>query len=326
MPIRKYKNVLVTGGDGFIGLNYVEMLLDKKEELGIENIVVLDNQVAGSNKKIRNMSGIIPYYGSITDFNEVDRIFKKYNIDCVVHFAAESHVDRSIEDPLLFIRTNVLGTGVLLTAARDNWKDNENTLFHHVSTDEVFGEAVESKFSETDVYNPRSPYSASKASSDHLVRSFHYTYGLNITISNCGNNYGPYQDTEKLIPKVIENALNDKPIPVYGDGTNMRNWLYVKDHCSAIINIVKLGKIGHTYLVGSDTTLQNIYIIRTILEKLNKSEDLIEFVEDRLGHDAVYDIDSSKIRKELKWKVVTSFEENLDNTIEFYKQKIEGTK
>tara|TARA_R110002020_G_scaffold41921_1_gene123186 strand:- start:610 stop:1584 length:975 start_codon:yes stop_codon:yes gene_type:complete len=322
--MRKYKNILITGADGFIGLNFVKHMLANKKEFGFDKLVAIDNLSMGSTGELWKIEDEkLDSYILDINHTEIEHImFEQHDIDCVVHFAAESHVDRSIEDPLAFIRTNVLGTANLLNAAKNYWQDKPNTLFHHISTDEVFGEATDHPFVETDIYNPRSPYSASKASSDHLVRSFHETYGLNITISNCGNNYGPYQNNEKLIPKIIENALCGKSIPVYGDGKQKRNWLYVEDHCIAITTIIFNAKIGETFLIGSENTTENLYIITSILNKLNSSEDLIEFVEDRLGHDVIYDICSDKIQKDLHWYPQTRLDDGLARTIKHYKNKL----
>ena len=327
--MRKFKNILVTGADGFIGWNFVNQLIDRQEELGFEKIITLDNQSVGStnNLMLADISSdpkykcIANYDYDICNQEDVEHIFKNWDIHCVVHFAAESHVDRSIEDPNGFIKTNVLGTTNLLNICRKYWKGCQSRLFHHVSTDEVFGEANGSKFKEKSMYNPRSPYSASKAASDHIVRSFFHTYGLNITISNCGNNYGPWQHKEKLIPKAIDCLDKDQKVPIYGDGKQVRNWIYVTDHCDAVIEIIYNGAIGETYLVGTTDAKENTEVIKTLITEMDKSFDLMSFVKDRPGHDQIYDIDSSKIRKELKWKPKVTFNEGIQLTINHYLNK-----
>jgi dTDP-glucose 4,6-dehydratase len=334
--MRKFKNILVTGGGGFIGLNFVKRLLARQEQLGFEKIVVVDNKSTGYNKELEEIDHPslkfveLDLYWSMGNYI----IFSENDIDCVVHFAATSHVDRSIDNPVECIKNNIISTTQLLEDARQyfsciQWKTDpetsklRDTLFHYISTDEVFGEAIDEKFSEDSHYNPRSRYSASKAAGDHLVRAYHHTYDLNVTISNCGNNYGPFQNEEKLIPKVISNAVENKDIPVYGDGKQQRNWLYVEDHCSAIEKIIYEAEIGKTYMVGSENTVENIEIVKKILGILGKPLGLIKHVDDRLGHDVIYDIDSKKIQKELKWETEVSFDEGIQKTVDFYLKKME---
>ena len=270
------------------------------------------------------------YFFEYTDICDIDRIrdvVRKYEIDTVVHFAAESHVDRSIEGPSDFITTNILGTFNLLEVLRNSWKGRDDVLFHHVSTDEVFGSLEESGyFCESTPYDPKSPYSASKASSDHLVRAYTHTYGLPVTISNCSNNYGPYQFPEKLIPVMILNATENKPLPVYGEGKNVRDWLYVDDHCNAIWLILTTGENGETYVVGGENEWENIKLVNVLCEKIaayqGKSRDhyksLITFVKDRPGHDMRYAIDPGKIIEQLHWKPSVEFDEGLEKTVKWY--------
>ncbi len=310
--------LLVTGGAGFIGSNFVLYWLKKYPQ---DSIINLDKLTYAGN--LENLKSIEknPQYefiqGDICSSQLVDSLIKK--IDLVIHFAAETHVDRSILDPAPFIKTNIEGTYVLLESARKN----DGKRFHHISTDEVFG-ALElnskTKFSESTPYNPHSPYSASKASSDHLVRAYHDTYNLPITISNCANNYGPYQFPEKLFGLSITNILEGKKVPVYGDGLYVRDWLYVLDHCEAIDLIIQKGKIGETYLVGGLTQdISNIEIVKKIVRFMGKTENDIEYVKDRPGHDRRYAIDWTKINKELGWSPKHSFDEALQDTIEWYK-------
>jgi dTDP-glucose 4,6-dehydratase len=317
--------ILVTGGAGFIGSNFVLYWLNKYPEDSVINFDKLT--YAGNLENLTSAEGNPNYSfikGDITDLSQVNEAMK--GVDTVVHFAAESHVDRSIMDPLTFIKTNVDGTGVLLEAA----VKNNVKRFHHISTDEVFG-ALElnstEKFNENTPYNPHSPYSASKAGSDHLVRAYHDTYGLPITISNCANNYGPYHFPEKLIPLAITNILEDKKVPVYGDGLYVRDWLYVEDHCEAIDVILQKGKIGETYLIGGmDQDIPNIDIVKKIVTLMGKDESSIEFVKDRPGHDRRYAIDWSKINRELGWSPKHTFEEGLKATIDWYKNNTEWWK
>lgn len=310
-------NLLITGGAGFIGSNFIHYIVKKYPDYKIINLDLLT--YAGNLANLKDIEDNPNYKfikGNIGDYDLVSKIVKDNDIDIIVNFAAETHVDNSITGPDPFIITNVLGTHNLLKVAKEN-----NIRFHHVSTDEVFGDLDDNgqKFTEATPYNPRSPYSASKAASDHLVRAYYHTYGLLITISNCSNNYGPYQHKEKFIPLFITNLLQDKKVPLYGEGQNIRDWLYVDDHCSAIDLIIHQGKIGQTYLVGGDSEKRNIEITKLLLEKLGKDESMIEKVADRPGHDYRYAIDFSKIKKELGWQPTVSFEEGIDKTIEWYK-------
>jgi len=308
-------NILVTGGAGFIGSNFIHYINKKYPEYKIVNLDKLTYAANLDNlKDIKNNYTFVE--GDILDYDLVSKIVKENNIDLIVHFAAESHVDRSIEGPDIFLQTNILGTANLLKVALENNK----IRFHHISTDEVFGSLGETGlFNEDTPYDPRSPYSSSKASSDHLVRAYYHTYGLPITISNCSNNYGPYQYTEKLIPLFITNLLNNKKVPLYGDGKNIRDWIYVEDHCKAIDLIIHKGKIGETYCIGGDSEKTNKEIANILLNKLGYNEDMIEYVKDRPGHDFRYAIDSSKIKKELGWEPKVSFELGITKTIEWYK-------
>lgn len=311
--------LLVTGGAGFIGSNFILYWLKKYPQ---DTIINLDKLTYAGNLENLKTVEKNPHYhfvkGDIINFTLVNDLIKK--IDIIVHFAAESHVDRSIKEPAPFINTNITGTYVLLEAALKNGKKR----FHHISTDEVFGALPlnsKEKFNEKTPYHPRSPYSASKAASDHLVRAYYYTYNLPITISNCSNNFGPFQYPEKLIPLAITNILEGKKVPIYGDGNYVRDWLYVEDHCRAIDLIIHQGKIGETYLIGGLTKdITNIELVKLILKIMEKDEEkYIEFVEDRPGHDRRYSIDWSKIKKELGWKPKYSFLEALQLTINWYK-------
>ena len=308
-------NILITGGAGFIGSNFIHYLHNKYSDYQIIN---LDKLTYAAN--LNNLKDIKDNYtfieGDILDYDLVTKVVQENKIDLIVHFAAESHVDRSIEGPDIFLETNILGTANLLKVALENKK----IRFHHISTDEVFGSlGKEGLFNENTSYDPRSPYSASKASSDHLVRAYYHTYHLPITISNCSNNYGPYQFKEKLIPLFITNLLEKKKIPLYGDGKNIRDWIYVEDHCRGIDLIIKKGKIGETYCLGGDSEKTNREIAKILLAKLNLKEEMIEYVQDRPGHDFRYAIDSNKIKKELGYKIETSFDEGIDKTIKWYK-------
>ncbi len=310
--------LLITGGAGFIGSNFILYWLKNHPDDSIVNIDKLT--YAGNLGNLKDVEGKPNYKFIHADICDPEIIQKSMQgIDIVVNFAAESHVDRSIIEPAPFIMTNVLGTQVLLDAALKN----DVSKFHHISTDEVYGSLDlndKSKFNEQTAYNPRSPYAASKASSDHLVRSYFATYNLPITISNCSNNFGPYQFPEKLIPLTITNILEGKRVPIYGDGLNVRDWLYVEDHCRAIDLILKKGKAGETYCVGGLTDeLNNLIVVKKILEILKVTEDKIEFVKDRPGHDRKYAIDWSKIKNELEWKPLHGFDEWLEKTIEWYK-------
>lgn len=309
--------LLVTGGAGFIGSNFILYWMKKNPEDKIINLDKLTYAACLDNlNEVRDNKNYQFLKGDICDGKTVDSVMK--NIDIVVHFAAETHVDRSILEPSEFVKTNVLGTQVLLeTALNEKIK-----RFHHISTDEVFGSLElndQSKFNERTIYDPRSPYSASKAASDHLVRAYYHTYGLPITITNCSNNFGPYQFPEKFIPLAITNLLEGKKVPIYGDGLYVRDWLYVEDHCRAIEMVLQKGKIGETYNVGGMTgNVNNLEIIKKILKILNKSENNIEFVKDRLGHDRRYAVDWSKINKELGWKPLYDFDNWLKKTVKWY--------
>ncbi|MCM3018706.1 dTDP-glucose 4,6-dehydratase [Priestia megaterium] len=311
------KKILVTGGSGFIGGNFVQYMVNKYPEYEIYNLDLLT--YAGDLTKHREIEGKDNYRfikADIANREEIIPLFTSEKFDYVVHFAAESHVDRSITDPEIFIRTNVLGTQILLDAAKlVNIKK-----FVHVSTDEVYGELdfnPNTFFTEETPLQPNSPYSASKASSDLLVRSYSETYGLPINITRCSNNYGPYHFPEKLIPLTISRVLNDQKVPVYGDGKNIRDWLHVIDHCSAIDLVLHKGKSGEVYNVGGHNERNNLEVVKTILHALNKSEDLIEFVEDRLGHDKRYAIDPMKLEK-LGWKPKYDFKTGIAQTIQWY--------
>lgn len=308
--------ILVTGGAGFIGSNFVHYILKKYPDYEVVNLDALT--YAGNLENLKEAENNPNYKfvkGDICDKELVNDLVK--DVDAIVHFAAESHVDRSIMDPESFIKTNVLGTHNLLEATRNNG----NKRFHHISTDEVFGhlESDDPAFNENTPYHPRSPYSASKAASDHLVNAYFNTYGLPVTISNCSNNYGPFQFPEKLFPLFITNLIEDKKVPVYGDGMNVRDWLFVEDHCEAIDLILKKGKIGETYCVGGNAEKPNIEITKKIIELMGKDESSIEYVKDRPGHDRRYAIDFSKIKNELGWEPKTSFEDGIKGTIEWYK-------
>ena len=311
--------LLVTGGAGFIGSNFVLYWLKKYPQ---DKIVNLDKLTYAGNlenlKSIEKNPNYVFVREDICNSQSVNSLINNYQIDTIVHFAAESHVDRSILDPAPFIKTNIEGTYVLLEAALKN----KVKRFHHISTDEVFG-ALElnskEKFNDLTPYNPHSPYSASKAASDHLVRAYYTTYNLSITISNCSNNFGPYQFPEKLIPLAITNIIENKKVPVYGDGLYVRDWLYVEDHCKAIDLILQKGKIGETYLIGGLTEdIANIDIIKKILKIMGKDESEVEFVKDRPGHDRRYAIDWSKINRKLGWRPERNFDEYLKVTIDWY--------
>lgn len=337
--MRKLNNVLVTGGAGFIGSNFIHYILETKDFTG--RIVNFDKLTYAGN--LENLKTEEEFYGGnryffikgdICNSKDVEKAFKTFDIDTVVHFAAESHVDRSITGPGEFIKTNITGTYTLLETARNFWKDRDDVLFHHVSTDEVFGSlGASGYFTEETPYDPRSPYSASKASSDHLVRSYYHTFGLPVTISNCTNNYGPYQFPEKLIPLMIQNIIDEKPLPVYGDGRNIRDWLYVEDHNSAIKKILSSGRPGETYCIGGENEWENIRLVNVLCEKIaeksGKEKDyykkLITFVTDRPGHDRRYAINCGKIKAELGWKQSVTFSKGLDLTIDWYLDNKEWT-
>ncbi|MBK7139833.1 MAG: dTDP-glucose 4,6-dehydratase [Bacteroidetes bacterium] len=323
------KIILITGGAGFIGSHVVRRLVNKYEDYTIVN---LDKLTYAGNLEnlidIENRSNYIFEKGDIVDKAFVDNLFLKYAFSDVIHLAAESHVDRSIENPMEFIMTNVVGTVNLLNAAKETWKNNfEGKLFYHVSTDEVYGSlGEEGLFTESTPYDPRSPYSASKASSDHFVRAYENTYNLPTIISNCSNNYGSFQFPEKLIPLFIHNIKNEKPLPVYGDGKYTRDWLYVEDHAAAIDLIFHKGKVGETYNIGGFNEWQNIELIQLLCkimdEKLGKeagsSAKLITYIKDRPGHDKRYAIDASKLNKQLGWQPSLDFEEGLEKTVSWY--------
>ena len=324
------KNILVTAGCGFIGTGFIRLLLLDGDFGG--RIINVDNLTyAGNPANLRDLEKRYPeryifLKADICDTKTMARVFDNYEIDAVCHFAAESHVDRSIVAPDAFINTNIVGTFNLLEAARRN--SNRLLLFHHVSTDEVYGSlGPDGFFTEQTAYKPNSPYSASKAASDHLVRAYGETYGLPVTISNCSNNYGPYQFPEKLIPLMILNALEDKPLPVYGQGDNIRDWLYVEDHCRAVWQIMQKGTRGETYNIGGRCELANLDTVNMLCDLLDEMQpdgdqtsrrNLICFVEDRPGHDLRYAIDCSKLEKELDWSPVESFETGLRKTIQWY--------
>lgn len=321
-------NILVTGGAGFIGSNFIKYMLTKYDY----NIINLDLLTyAGNLENLRDIDKSDKYTfikGDICDRELLDKVFVEYSISTVVNFAAESHVDRSIEEPEVFLKTNILGTQALLDIAKKYWKAEANKYssvykdgvkFIQVSTDEVYGSlGADGYFTENTNLAPNSPYSASKASADLIVRSYYETFGLPINITRCSNNYGPYQFPEKLIPLMINNALSGKPLPVYGDGKQVRDWLHVKDHCIAIDTILHKGKVGEIYNIGGNNEKQNIEIVKLILGALGKSEESIAYVTDRLGHDRRYAIDNTKITTKLGWKPSYTFVEGIKETIEWY--------
>jgi dTDP-glucose 4,6-dehydratase len=321
--------ILITGGAGFIGSHLTRLFVTKYNNYKIVN---LDKLTYAGNlenlKDIEEKSNYSFVKGDITDIDFIKQLFEEHRFTAVLHCAAESHVDRSITDPLAFVKTNVLGTTTLLQTAKEFWKEDfTNKLFYHISTDEVYGSlGEEGFFTEETSYDPRSPYSASKASSDHFVRAFYHTYNLPVVISNCSNNYGPYHFPEKLIPLCINNILNKKPLPIYGKGENIRDWLFVEDHVRAIDVIFHNGKIGETYNIGGHNEWKNIDIIKELCKQMDakldrekgESEKLITFVKDRAGHDMRYAIDATKLTKELGWKPSLQFEEGLSKTIDWY--------
>ncbi len=349
------RNILITGGAGFIGSHVVRLFVNKYPDYHIVNLDKLT--YAGNLENLRDIEDRPNYTfvrADIADIGEMRRIFKEYQIDGVIHLAAESHVDRSIKDPFTFARTNVMGTLSLLQAAKEYWESRpekyEGKLFYHISTDEVYGaleltnpEGIESPFTttassehhhaygsefflETTPYNPHSPYSASKASSDHFVRAYHDTYGMPTLVTNCSNNYGPYQFPEKLIPLFINNIRHRRPLPVYGKGENVRDWLFVEDHARAIDTIFHNGKVAETYNIGGFNEWKNIDIIKVIIKTVDRllgnpegySDELITYVTDRLGHDMRYAIDSRKLQRELGWEPSLQFEEGIEKTVRWY--------
>ena len=333
--MKSYKqHILITGGAGFIGSHVVRSFVIKYPNYHIYNLDALT--YAGNLENLKDIEDKANYtflHGDICDESYINSIFKQHKFDAVIHLAAESHVDRSITDPLAFAKTNILGTMVLLNAFKELWKNNwTNKIFYHVSTDEVYGSLGESGlFKETTPYDPNSPYSASKASSDHFVRAYGETYGLPYVISNCSNNYGPFQFPEKLIPLFINNIIHNKPLPVYGDGNYTRDWLYVIDHALAIDLIFHQGKQGDTYNIGGFNEYKNLDLVKLLCRQMDdklgrpkgSGEKLITFVKDRPGHDLRYAIDATKINKELGWKPTVTFEEGLSKTIDWYLENSE---
>ena len=323
------RNILVTGGAGFIGSHLLRLLVNKYPTYQIINMDLLT--YAGNLENLKDIEHKENYNFvkcDICDFKKVKQVFVDYKIDSIIHLAAESHVDRSIEDPFSFAQTNIMGTLSLLQAAKSYWENNfNNKLFYHISTDEVYGSlSDEGFFTEETAYDPHSPYSASKASSDHFVRAFADTYGLPIVISSCSNNYGSYQFPEKLIPLFINNIVNSKPLPVYGKGENVRDWLFVNDHAVAIDVIFHKGKLGETYNIGGFNEWKNIDLIKVLIKIVDRmlgreegsSDKLITYVKDRAGHDLRYAIDSSKLKNELGWEPSLQFEEGIEKTVKWY--------
>jgi len=330
------KNILVTGGSGFIGCNYVRYMLESYDDVRIINLDALT--YAGSLDNLKDLPNELHHtfvHGDICDRKLVDKLMRDYEIDTVVHFAAESHVDNSISAPEIFVKTNVMGTFTLLDSARQYWQgekgwDKEKCRFHHISTDEVYGTLTkdEPAFSETTPYAPNSPYSASKAGSDHLVRAYFHTYNMPVTTTNCSNNYGSYQHSEKFIPTVIRKCLAQESIPVYGDGSNIRDWLYVMDHCSGIDAVVRHGRLGEVYNIGGINEWNNLDICKLICQLMDEHdsentphEKLISFVQDRAGHDWRYAIDATRMNNDLNWQPHETFETGIRKTVEWYLNK-----
>lgn len=316
------RSILVTGGAGFIGSNFIRYILRKYPNYRVVNYDLLT--YAGNLENLRGLEDHPGYSfvkGNIRNRELLDKVIQDEKIDLIVHFAAESHVDRSILEPEDFLLSNVIGTHVLLRAARENG----NIRFHHISTDEVFGslETCDPPFCETTAYDPRSPYSASKAASDHIVRAYWHTYGLPVTLSNCTNNYGPYMFPEKFIPLCITNLLEGKKIPLYGDGSNIRDWLHVEDHCRALDVIIHQGQPGETYCVGGETEMTNKAIAQMILDFMGYDEEMIEYVKDRPGHDRRYAMDFSRMRQEFGWQPTIAFEPGLSAMIDWYRENQE---
>ena len=318
------RNILVTGAAGFIGANFAEYFVNKHPEY---NVIVLDKLTyAGNMDNLKKVMDKITFVkGDICDFDFVLDLFKKYDINGVIHFAAESHVDNSIKNPFIFTHTNVIGTHTLLEAAKRTWGEGSENKFVHISTDEVYGSLKEDGyFTETSPIKPSSPYSASKASSDLIAFAYHETFKMNVNVTNCSNNYGPFQFPEKLIPLLINNCLAHKDLPVYGDGMNIRDWLFVEDHAKAIDMVINNGRVGEVYNVGGHNERTNIQIVKTVIEYLNENVDkeitetLIKYVEDRKGHDRRYGIDPTKIKEELGWYPETTFEVGIKKTIQWY--------
>jgi len=328
LPKMQYRSLLVTGGAGFIGSHVIRRLLDQHPSVQVVNFDALT--YAGNLENLRDVEANDRYTfvkGDICDRAHAERVMREHEVDAVIHLAAESHVDRSIANPMAFLETNIMGTASLLHAAQAVWGDRKDVRFYHVSTDEVYGSlGATGLFSEETAYDPRSPYSASKASSDHLVRAWNHTYGLPVVISNCSNNYGSHQFPEKLIPLMIRNVRDGRPLPVYGEGLNVRDWLWVVDHAAAIDCILQSGEDGRTYNIGGLNEWRNIDLVHLLIQLVDEqmgrpeghSKSLITFVKDRAGHDLRYAIDASRLATELGWKPSITFEEGLDATVRWY--------